>query len=103
MEGFIVKPFRIFRLCSSGAALVAGLLAAGPRQALAQNPDFRDPSKAPPSWIQFAKLVKYRFEEWIATDDTSALRFRAYLKIHRGASDGPRPPDSSARDCSVPG
>lgn len=57
--------------------------------AMGQNLDFRDPSKAPPSWLQFAKLVKYRFEEWVAADDAIAVRFRAYLKIHRGASDGP--------------
>ncbi len=26
------------------------------------NTDFRNPEQAPPSWAQFAKLVKYRFE-----------------------------------------
>lgn len=68
---------------------VAAVNATAMRPALAQIPDFRDPAKAPPAWGQFAKLVKYRFEEWIAADDGAAIRFRAYLKIHRGASDGP--------------
>lgn len=57
--------------------------------ASSQNLDFRDPGKAPPSWIQFAKLVKYRFEEWIAADDPVAARFRVYLKAQSGSFDGP--------------
>ncbi len=57
--------------------------------ARAQNLDFRDPGKAPPSWVQFAKLVKYRFEEWIAADDPIAARFRVYLKAQSGSFDGP--------------
>lgn len=55
----------------------------------AQTPDFRDPGQVPPAWLQFAKLVRYRFEEWIAGDDAVAARFRVYLKAHAGAADGP--------------
>ena len=74
------------------AALLGFLLNAAAAQPLsAQTLDFRDPGKAPPSWQQFAKLVKFRFEEWVAADDGTAIRFRAYLKIHRGAPDGPPP------------
>jgi hypothetical protein len=62
---------------------------AGGPAANAQGLDYRDPSKAPPSWVQFAKLVKFRFEEWVAGDDAVAARFRVYLKAHAGASDGP--------------
>ncbi len=40
---------------------------------------------------QFAKLVKYRLEEWLGADDATAARFRVYLKAHAGASDGPPP------------
>lgn len=57
--------------------------------ALVQALDFRDPAVAPPSWIQFAKLVKYRFEEWIGDYDAIAARFRVFLKAHVGTSDGP--------------
>jgi hypothetical protein len=79
--------------------------------ALAQSSDFRERAKAPPAWEQFAKLVKYRFEEWVTGDDGAAIRFRAYLKIHRGASDGPPPslivklwvnPDGSVERVSFP-
>ncbi|MBN4668812.1 hypothetical protein HUS74_24900, partial [Pandoraea nosoerga] len=40
-----------------------GLLILSPAPSRAQNLDFRNPEQAPPSWAQFAKLVKYRFEE----------------------------------------
>ncbi|MDQ8728076.1 hypothetical protein [Bradyrhizobium sp. LHD-71] len=62
-------------------------LAVGP--ASAQTLDFREPGKAPPSWLQFAKLLQYRFEEWVGSDDPIAARFRVYLKAHAGTSDGP--------------
>lgn len=74
---------------------LAGMLLLGSSQVMtvtpasAQTLDFRDPGKAPPSWLQFAKLVKYRFEEWIAGDDAVAARFRVYLKAHINTSDGP--------------
>jgi hypothetical protein len=51
--------------------------------------DFRDSAGAPPSWAQFAKLVKYRFETWVSADDEVAGRFRAYVTQHRGKEDGP--------------
>lgn len=51
--------------------------------------DYRGPTQAPPSWTQFAKLVKYRFETWIAADETVANRFRAYIAKHAGKVDGP--------------
>jgi len=51
--------------------------------------DYRDPTSAPPSWTQFAKLVRYRFESWISADEAVANRFRAYLKEHTGKDDGP--------------
>jgi hypothetical protein len=51
--------------------------------------DYRDPSKAPPSWGQFAKLVQYRFETWITADEAVANRFRSYLTNQAGKEDGP--------------
>jgi hypothetical protein len=56
---------------------------------LASSQDYRDPSKAPPSWAQFAKLVQYRFETWIGADDETAKRLRAYLVERAGKEDGP--------------
>ena len=38
----------------------------------AQGLDYRDPSKAPPSWGQFAKLVQYRFETWMGAEEEVA-------------------------------
>lgn len=86
-------PVRRLVFCCRIAALAAILLCAmplvggvGPK---AQRLDFHDPSTAPASWVQFAALVKFRFEEWIAANDSTAARFRTYLKIHAGTSDGP--------------
>jgi hypothetical protein len=76
-------------------ALVSGLImpAAGFGQQLgppsAAGLDYRDPSSAPPSWIQFAKLVKYRFESWMTADEAVANRFRAYVIEHNGKDGGP--------------
>ena len=70
-----------------GIAGACALLALAPA-AVAQTP-MRDPASVPPSWTQFAQLVKYRFEEWLSADDAIAARFRVYLKAHAGASDGP--------------
>lgn len=53
-----------------------------------QGLDYRDPSKAPPSWAQFAKLVQYRFETWIGADNETANRFRAYVSERAGKDDG---------------
>jgi hypothetical protein len=51
----------------------------------------RDPVQAPPFWAQFAKLVTYRFETWIAADEKLANRFRACVVEHGGRDDGPPP------------
>jgi hypothetical protein len=47
------------------------------------------PANAPPTWAQFAKLVKYHFEEGLSSNDPISARFRVYLKAQAGASDGP--------------
>jgi len=92
-------------------AAACALLALVSAAAAAQTSPFRDPASAPPSWTQFAKLVKYRFEEWLGADDAIAARFRVYLKAHAGASDGPPPtlivqawvsPDGSVERVSFP-
>jgi hypothetical protein len=51
--------------------------------------EYREVAKAPPSWMQFAKLVKYRFETWMAADDEVARRFRTYCSERAGQADGP--------------
>lgn len=82
-----------FRVRWQGPVLGALLLLSGPlmfpHPIAAQGLDYRDPTKAPPSWGQFAKLVQYRFETWIGADDEVATRFRAYLTEHAGKEDGP--------------
>lgn len=77
------------RLMSGLCALVLGCcaLVAGP--AGAQTIEYRTPDQVPPTWIQFSKLVKYRFEQWIGSDDPIAARFRVYIKVHTGRPDGP--------------
>lgn len=60
-----------------------------PASVSGQGLDYRDPSKAPPSWAQFAKLVQYRFESWIGADNEVASRFRAYISERAGKDDGP--------------
>jgi hypothetical protein len=54
-----------------------------------KSEDYREASKAPPHWTQFAKLVRYRFEDWMGADDEVCNRFRSYLREHRGKEDGP--------------
>ena len=68
-----------------------GLLILSPAPSRAQNLDFRNPEQAPPSWAQFAKLVKYRFEEWVAADETVANRFRNWVIENSGKENGPPP------------
>ncbi|WP_020175913.1 hypothetical protein [Methyloferula stellata] len=58
-----------------------------PAATIAQGLDYREPDKAPPSWTQFGKLVKYRFEEWIAADNEVSNRFRAYITDHASKED----------------
>ncbi len=82
-------------LAAALLVISAGIVETGP--APAQTLDFRDPAKAPPSWMQFAKLVKYRFEEWVASDDAVAARFRVYLRAHKDTSEVP-PPMLTVRD-----
>lgn len=65
------------------------VVATGLVGARAQVADFRTPDQVPPSWVQFSKLVKFRFEEWVSSDDPIAARFRVYLKAHAGTQDGP--------------
>ena len=72
----------VWRLVGVGCMLALAQVAS------AQTTQFRDPASVPPSWTQFSRLVKYRFEEWLGSNDPIAARFRAYLKIHAGASDG---------------
>jgi hypothetical protein len=57
----------------------------------AQGLDYRDPSKAPPSWGQFAKLVQYRFETWMGAEEEVANRFRSCMVEHAGKEGGPPP------------
>lgn len=70
-------------------ATVALLL--GPGSGIAAAQAFRDGAQAPAHWTQFARLVKFRFEEWIAADDPIADRFRVYLRAHSGTAGGPPP------------
>lgn len=51
--------------------------------------DYISASQAPPAWTQFSKLVKYRFESWIAGNDPVAKRLRAYLVNEAGRQNGP--------------
>lgn len=74
---------RVRRLCHL-SALLGPFIAVLPTQAQ----DFRQSTDAPPSWGQFAKLVKYRFESWISADDPVANRFRDYLTGHVGKEGG---------------
>jgi hypothetical protein len=59
--------------------------------ARAQSAEYREAGAAPPHWAQFAKLVRYRFEDWIGADDAVANRFRSYLHEHAGKEDAPPP------------
>ncbi len=87
---FIVRS----RVRTSWRFIALGILALGfgpslsSAPVLAQSLDYRDPSKAPPSWAQFAKLVQYRFETWIGADNEVATRFRTYATEHAGKDDG---------------
>ena len=57
--------------------------------ASAQSLNYRTPDSVPPSWTQFAKLVKNRFEQWIAADEEVARRFRAHFQDRVIDQDGP--------------
>jgi hypothetical protein len=85
----IVKTRRVrsplARRCAAAAICVVLLCLAD----VAPAQDYRAPGSAPPSWLQFAKLVRFRFEDWIGADEAVANRFRAYLREHAGKEDGP--------------
>src|ERR1700749_4355426 len=49
-----------------------------PGAAPASGLDYRDPAQAPPSWAQFSKLVKYRFETLMGAGEPLANGVRAY-------------------------
>jgi hypothetical protein len=83
-------------LRSAGIALCASLLLFGLVGCFAPilstavwAQDFRAFGAAPPSWVQFGKLVKYRFETWLMADEAVANRFRAYVVEHAGKENGP--------------
>jgi hypothetical protein len=86
IAAFLLALWPGLMLCESGRGQEIGSGAGlAPTSAL----DYRDPAQAPPSWAQFAKLVKYRFETWISADEAVANRFRAYVMQHNGKDDGP--------------
>jgi hypothetical protein len=74
--------------CVAATAVVAATFSLA-LSAPARSQEYREASKAPPHWAQFAKLVRYRFEDWMGADDEVCNRFRAYLREHRGKEDGP--------------
>ena len=82
------SAFRRTRFAKVYALLASiGLLSVPVSSPLAQGLDYRSPDAAPPAWGQFAKLVKFRFEEWISADEVVANRFRAWLKETSGKQD----------------
>lgn len=74
--------------CACACILLLGPGAVASGQCVAQTL-YHSPDQVPPSWVQFSKLVKYRLEEWIGSDDPIASRFRVYAKVHSGREDGP--------------
>jgi hypothetical protein len=74
--------------CVAATAVVAATLSVA-LSAPARSQEYREAGSAPPHWTQFAKLVRYRFEDWMGADDDVGNRFRAYLREHRGKEDGP--------------
>lgn len=77
------KPSKFRTLLAS-----LGLISIAATPVVAQGLDYRSPDAAPPSWGQFSKLVKYRFEEWIGADEAVANRFRTWLKETSGTANG---------------
>jgi hypothetical protein len=76
-------------VAAGAIALIALALSLFPNKSWSQLSDYREAGSAPPHWIQFAKLVKYRFEDWISADEPVANRFRTYLRERTGKDDGP--------------
>ncbi len=79
------------RTAIAGAFLIACYAVALSSALAAYGIDYKPPDQVPPSWIQYSKLVKYRFEEWLQASDPVADRFRIYVKEHAGKWDGPPP------------
>src|SRR5579864_6937114 len=77
------------RTCWIAAAVCVAALSAVILPVPARAQEYREAGAAPPSWIQFAKRVKFRFEDWIGADDAVANRFRSYVREHAGKDDGP--------------
>lgn len=78
------------RLAKCYALLASiGLLSTPVSTVGAQGLEYRSPDAAPPAWGQFAKLVKYHFEEWISADEAVANRFRSWLKEASGTQEEP--------------
>ena len=73
------------------ALAVALTCAAQVLSTAASAQDFREVGEAPPSWVQFGKLVKYRFETWLMEDEPVANRLRGYVVEHAGKDNGPPP------------
>ncbi len=68
---------------------VFAFLAVSPVFAQGLGAAYVSAADAPPSWAQFSKLVKYRFETWIAANDAIAKRLRTHLtneSRHEGGS-----------------
>jgi hypothetical protein len=76
-------------VAKSLGALLLTLFSGASEPTAAQDLNYRTQQAAPPSWQQFAKLVKYRFEEWVSADDEVATRFRTWVQEHAGKEDGP--------------
>ncbi len=72
----------------SMSAIILGIIAI-PSLGQSLGSNYISAAEAPPSWGQFSKLVKYRFESWIGANDPIANRLRAYLARHAGQDDGP--------------
>ncbi len=86
LNGSSAPPAKPGKLRTLLASLGMASIAATP--IVAQGLDYRSPDAAPPSWGQFSKLVKYRFEEWMGADEAVANRFRAWLKETGGTANG---------------
>jgi hypothetical protein len=79
------------RRAAGRVSIAAFILVAFALPGLGQNlgSNYVSAAEAPPSWAQFSKLVKYRFETWIGASDPVANRLRAYLTKRTGEDGGP--------------
>jgi hypothetical protein len=71
------------------ACAVALVIVSSPVFGQITGSDYLPATAAPPSWAQFSKLVKYRFENWLAANDPVAKRLRTYLLNEAGRDNGP--------------